>query len=387
MVSIAASERPSGFVTAAADPHVNGRGMTRIGKWRLAKRVSAVLGLIGIAVVAAPGSPVPYLLQQGYYQGELLWGRVPLDEAIETADLTDKQIEKLKLVEQVKAYGQRIGLSATDNYSTVNPTWNRTIYNVSACQPHAFEPVTYWFPIVGEVPYLGFFQEADATVHARALRTEGYDVRLRTAGAYSTLGWFEDPVLMNMLDWSEASLADTILHELVHATVWIPGSVQFNESFANFVGQEAARRYMLDKYGPDHKAVTKLSRRGTDRSTHRALLHQVYKDLDALYRDPDLAPAAKETRRRAIFAAIPTRVAQLPLDRSRAYVAAAQRTEWNNAKMMSFRRYNKAQDHFQAILDDEDGDLLSFILRIEKIAAGAKKPSKALQRAAEALEP
>ena len=88
---------------------------------------------------------------------------------------------------------------------------------------------------MGRVPYLGFFRRKDAEPWIRRLENQGYETYIRTAGAYSTLGWFEDPVLPGMLKWSDYRLADTVLHELAHATVWIKGSVKFNESFASFV--------------------------------------------------------------------------------------------------------------------------------------------------------
>ena len=134
--------------------------------------------------------------------------------------LLDVELQRLDLVEQT-GFGQlgaRLG-------------WDHTIYNVTGSAPLAFEPVVFWFPVVGSFPYLGFFDRDQARAHASGLRRQGKDVWVRTAGAYSTLGWFEDPILPHMLDWDEYSLAGTLLHELAHATLWVPGSVQFNESF------------------------------------------------------------------------------------------------------------------------------------------------------------
>jgi predicted aminopeptidase len=348
-------------------------------------RVSAAGLAVGALALAWPESPLRYLMFQGYYQATLLAGREPLDAAMASGALTKKQQARLALVPEIKAFGQQIGLSATANYSTINLTWDHTIWNVSACEEFAFEPVTWWFPIVGEVPYLGYFERDDALVRLHQLAGEGYDARMRTAGAYSTLGWFEDPLLVSMLGWSEASLADTILHELTHATVWIPGSVSFNESLANFVGEQAARRYLVDKYGPDGKPVRQLEEREEDRLVYREFMHGVYGELEALYNDPRLTRDEKRREKARIFAALPMRIAQLDLHKRDAYVEQA-RGAWNNAKMMSFKRYNSSDERFDVILDAEGGDLRGFLERIERITRDAEDPAKAVKKAAKKIE-
>ncbi len=319
-----------------------------------------------------------YLLQQGYYQAELLAGRQPIEKAIEKGYFDDKQVEKLRLIPKIKDYGKSIGLAATHNYDTINPKWKRTIWNVSACDPVSFTPKTWWFPIVGRMPYLGYFEEKDARKRAKALAEDGSDVYVRTAGAYSTLGWFKDPVLLNMLNWSEHSLADTILHELAHATLWIPGSVQFNESFANFVGEEAAMRYMVATYGEDGTPVVEVRQRLEDSAKFRDMLHGVYKELDGIYSDTELDKFDKLVRKHAILASLPTRTAGLGLNRQDAYLKSIREGEWNNARLMQFRTYNRSRTWFRALLDQENGDLLAFIHRIDEITKDADDPYRAL---------
>jgi len=331
-----------------------------------------------MGLASIPGCGVGYLLQQGYYQAELLAGRKPIEKAIEKGHFDEKQIEKLRLVPKIKEYGKGIGLSATDNYETINPTWKRTIWNVSACDPVSFSPKTWWFPIVGRMPYLGYFEEKDARKRAEHLEDDGLDVYVRTAGAYSTLGWFKDPVLLNMLNWSEHSLADTILHELAHATLWIPGSVQFNESFANFVGEEAAMRYMVATYGDDGAPVVEVRHRLEDSAKFRGMLHDVYLELDEVYKNSDMDRFDKLVRKHSILASLPTRTAALGLHREDAYLKSIREGEWNNARLMQFRTYNRSREWFAALLEQENGDLLAFIHRIDEITKDQEDPYRAL---------
>jgi len=104
------------------------------------------------------------------------------------------------------------------------------------------ESITWWFPIVGRVPYLGYFSKADRDSKASELRTEGYDVYETGVGAYSSLGWFDDPIYSPMLRRSEADFAHLIFHELTHRTLWIRGSVEFNENLAEY-----AADFLLEK--------------------------------------------------------------------------------------------------------------------------------------------
>lgn len=329
------------------------------------------------------GEQLVWLGGAGFYQAELLWGRVPLEEAIAAGHYTDEEVERLRLVPEVKAYGASIGLADTDNYDTINPTWKRTIYNVSAADPLKLENERWWFPIVGSVPYLGFFEEESAERFADEQRARGLDVYVRTAGAYSTLGWFRDPVMPGMLRWPEYLFANTVLHELAHATVWIPGSVQFNESFANFVGDQASRRYMIERYGEDSEEVAAMRRRTADEDRWRAFMHGVFADLEAVYADETLDDEAKLARKAEIFGSLASRIDNAGFAEPERWKKAVARRTWNNATMMQFRVYNRSRSWFRAVYEKHDRDLLQFMHAIPVITAGASDPYAALQQAAE----
>ena len=354
--------------------------MRRVRRW--AARTAAVAALAGVLWAAWPWSGANYLLRQAYFQIELLGGAIPVEDALADDRLSAAQRDQLRLVADIKAFGGTVGLSATtENYNRVHVGWPREIWNLSACHPYAFASKRWWFPVVGSMPYIGFFREQDARPFARDLQRSGWDVYLRTAGAYSTLGWFADPILPQMLSWSEPELADTLLHELTHATLWVPGSAQFNESFATVVGQHAALAWAVHRHGASSDEVRTLLAFRRDVERFREVQHQLYRALDALYRDPSVPRGDLPVRKGALFASLPVRVAQAGLSDPARFVRATQRGTWNNARLVQFRTYNRGQDWFEALLAQEGGDLPRFIARVRALGAAGGDPWAALAAA------
>lgn len=309
---------------------------------------------------------------------------MPLAGISEDPRWTEVQRKRLAQIPEIQAYGARIGLQSNANYTVINPDWSRTIWNVSACDRASFTPVAWSFPIVGTIPYLGFFDRGDAEVWATSLRGQDYDVYVRTAGAFSSLGWYDMPIVPDMLNWSEQRLSDTLLHETAHATLWIPGSVEFNESFANFVGEKASHGYLVDKYGAGSPEVVAAEAVTADGRRMNAVLHEVFVELDRDFKDPALSRRQKIAEKERLFATLPTRLAGAGLARPQRLVRWVQQGSWNNARMMQFRVYNRSPEQFQAVLDAQGGDLLGFIKRIGEITSGHRDPYAALEGAAAA---
>ncbi len=317
-------------------------------------------------------------MKSGWYQAELLLSREPVTEVRAQGSLTESEMSQLDLIADAKQWGGEIGLAATENYETLAVGWERTIWNLTACDPISFTPKTWWFPIVGRVPYLGFFVEDQALERARKLEKTGRDVYLRTAGAYSTLGYFRDPILPGMLEWSESNLVDTVLHEMTHATLWVAGSVDFNESLASFVGETAALRYLVDRHGLHSEPVLKELHAREDWQTWRNLQHALVRRLQAIYGNPTLSEQEKRTAKQRIFDDFPNRVATADFHNPTRYVAAAENGVWNNARLMQFQTYNEQPQLFQKLLDMESGDLSRFLDRVNEITDGADDPFQAL---------
>ncbi len=349
------------------------------------QRTMQVLASAGLcaALCFIPGCKVGYLISSGYYQAELLHSREPVQELREQELLNATELQRLDLIADVKAFGAEIGLSATDNYETLAWGWERTIWNVTGCDPVAFTPKTWWFPIVGQFPYLGYFREEDARKLEGQLLDDGLDVYVRTAGAYSTLGWFKDPILPGMLTWDDYQLADTVLHELAHATLWVPGSVEFNESYANFVGEVAAMRYLQDRRGHHDPALLDAIQRNQDSSAFQDVLHETYAELDALYTNPDLTDQEKLAQKADVLTTgMQQKVRSAPLNNPEAYLAYIEEVPWNNARLIQFKTYNTDEQVFASLLADQGGDLLAFIRLVEQVTDGPDDPALALRQAA-----
>jgi predicted aminopeptidase len=348
----------------------------------ISRRWSLLGVLLPLAWSAAlPGCTTGYVVRAGWYQAEMLARREPIDEVLARGGLSAGQEQRLRLVPSLKSYGRGIGLSATDNYDSLAVGWERTVWNVSAAQPLSFENETWWFPVVGRVPYLGYFVEADARAEGARLSSRGLDVSIRTAGAYSTLGWFRDPILPHMLRWSDSQLAETVFHELAHATLWVPGSVAFNESFASFVGDTAARAWLVDTYGASSTEVARWDREQRDSRRFTEILHGLYGDLDAVYRDPSLDEAARRARKSELYGTLAARVEASPIEDRATWLSWVARGTWNNARLAQFRTYASHEDDFAALHASVGGDLGRFIAAVRETTRGADDPFEALRAA------
>jgi predicted aminopeptidase len=330
---------------------------------------------------------VTYLGRAAWHQAELMALREPIDEVLESerhrARLSPDQARNLALIPEIKRFGEGLGLARSGNYETISARWEREISNFSVCDPLSLEPVGWWFPIVGRVPYLGFFRERDVQRWESRYRDRGYDVHVREVAAYSTLGWFRDPVLPAMLDWEEYRLAEVVLHELTHATLWVPGSVSFNETFANVVGEWSATQWMEQRYGESSPEVAAMWEQRQDKARWRAVLNDLYNDLDKLYKNSDLPAECRLEQKRILFESLPGRAEKAGFHDPDRYVQAAAEGPWNNARLAQYRTYNHSREAFDRLLEAREGDLKEFISDVRNATYKQKDPWSAIERTAQ----
>lgn len=245
-------------------------------------------------------------------QLKLLWRRQPIEKVVLDPIQSERTRALLQLVASVRSFAIELGLRVGDQYTSyVDWPGDRIVTTLVRTRPGSLEAVPYWFPIVGELPYQGYFDQARAESEAERLRDEeGFDVCVSAISAYSTLGWLDDPVTSPMLTAGAASLVETLFHELVHATAFLRDEADFNESVAQFIGQQAAIRFFerlnpQAKPGlPDAGAIRALIE---DRRAIAAVTQAFRDDLLEIEGASDQAIRRRlaEARTREILAALP----------------------------------------------------------------------------------
>jgi predicted aminopeptidase len=189
--------------------------------------------------------PGCYLTEAAWEQARILSVREPIEEIARRGPMSAPVRAKLGLVLEARGFAARdLELRAGESFTSYSQLDRDTlILVVSAAHADQLRAHTWWFPIVGRVPYKGYFDFAAARREARRLADAGLDVYLRPADAYSTLGWFNDPLLSTTLARDSMELVKTVVHELTHNTFYAAGSAGFNESFASFVGSRGAAAF------------------------------------------------------------------------------------------------------------------------------------------------
>ncbi|MCC6521543.1 MAG: aminopeptidase [Polyangiaceae bacterium] len=319
---------------------------------------AALLGALclGLAIAVTGCTEVCYVLQAAAGQDELGYLARPLDEAL--ADRTTPREVRAVLahVPAVKRYAVESGLTPTDSYEDYVALGRpAVVWVVSACRPLAFEAKTWWFPIVGTVPYLGWFRPADAARYAGELAADGWDVDVRSSSAYSTLGWFPDPVLSTMIPPGDAALGElvnTVLHESVHATLYVPSQSSFNESVASFVGDVLTERYLSARLSPA-APETRAFRRGRKWGELRQRrMHAVYLELEKLYAST-LTDAEKLERKGTLLTAL--------------RVELGFRRPISNATLLGFRTYNSGMRELEGLFSACAGSVPRFMAALGRL--------------------
>jgi predicted aminopeptidase len=290
--------------------------------------------------------------------------------------------KKLELVLAVRQFAQEelqfeVGNSYTTLADLAKPP---TVYVVSAAYGDRLEPYTWWFPIVGRVAYKGFFSEASARSEATRLAAKGYDTYVRTAIAFSTLGWFADPLLPQLLRYEAMTLTNVILHELFHNTFYLSGQTAFNESLANFAGSRAAIAFFAGREGLVGERYRQAVAAWEDELTFSRFLAQAAERLEKLYR-ASLSPAETRQKRQEIFIRLQEEFRRLPLRRQRDRQFAEKKL--NNAVILHYLLYLRELALFEQMYWQGGEDLPLTLKRITTVAKNGEDPFTAVRLAVE----
>lgn len=269
--------------------------------------ILVLLGLTAALAVSCSACSPGYVLHAGLEEARILSARQPIEEAMEDPTVPPEVRAKLELVRQVRVFAERrLGLDAGDSYRSFSQLDRDTLVMVVSAAPELeLRWKTWWWPIVGALPYKGYFDFDEASAEAAKLKAKGYDTYVRPSSAFSTLGWFPDPVLSPALRADSVSVVETTIHEITHTTFFPKGQAQFNESFANFVGHVGAVEYFCEAQA-DPEPCAAARDRWHDTRVFGRFFKTIHEPLAALYAS-DASDAVKRTRKREIIEAASAR--------------------------------------------------------------------------------
>ncbi len=338
-----------------------------------------VVLLLAGALVAWYVSPeVRYVARAAVEEAGILWRRRPIERVVADPATPPATRGKLELVRAARSFAaDSLGLLAGESFTTYATVARDTLVLVlSASRSDRLAEKRWVYPIVGSVPYKGFFSFDAALREARELEREGMDTYLRVADAFSTLGWFNDPLLSTVMDEDSVDLAATVIHELLHNTLFVPGHVDFNESFATFVGYRGAERLFQSR--GDTRLAARAAARWRDQLRLGRFYAQLLAELEAIYAPGLSGPLVREQRQRVFREA----AAQLrgPTGRALETIDGARFAEQpiNNAVIIARRLYLTNLDRFDALYGRLGRDLRGVVAAVKEHTASGGNPWEVL---------
>ena len=334
-------------------------------------RIILVVCLLAILLfVGINHDLVYYGLVQAKGQLGVVWNSKPVAEVLSDPDFPDSLKMKLRFMEEVKQYAvQKLGLKGIRNYTTYyDQEGKELMWVLSACQPFRLESYSWDFPILGSFTYKGFFKYEMAEKELKKLQEEGFDASIRTAGGWSTLGILKDPVLSKMLERNTGSLADLVIHELTHGTIFIKDSIEFNENLASFIGNTGAKLFLEQKYGDVSSELDDFKKKLEDQKKFSRYVLEGADQLDSLYTSftGDMTLEDKIYKKRIRIEQFMKDIQGLSFHDPEYYHYFDDFTP-DNTFFMSFLRYRGGQAHFENTLKvKHHGDLREYIKALKE---------------------
>lgn len=294
---------------------------------------------------------VIYLFYQSKGQLKILFQAKAPGEYLEIYSLNQTQKQNLELIGEIKKYSEdSLGFKSTSNFARIyNQDDKPVLWVISASERFSVTPYYWEFPIVGKVSYKGFFDKEKAIAEKNHLISSGYDVDLRSVSAWSTLGWFSDPVLSSMLDKPKGQLCNLIFHELFHSTYYAKGSVDFNENLASFIAHKATLQFLKKDTLNLHDYLNSVA----DNDSMDKELMKFSIDLNAFYLEiSNLPESSKSVLRLKKFIEMGADIRQIKVSNHQKTERMANRIlESKNAWFVDFKQYNGLQDSLEIIFN------------------------------------
>ena len=336
-----------------------------------------ILLVLGMAFMTA-SCQIGYLAKSAYNQLSLLNQRVPIEDVLKDPKLEPAEKQKLILSQDVRQFAEaKLKLNVKKNYSTyVKLDRPYVSYVVSASPKWKLETHLWGFPIVGKMPYKGFFAEKDAKEEAESLKLENFDVYVRGVSAYSTLGWFKDPLLSSMLRYKDHDLVNTIIHESVHATLFIKSEADFNERLATFLGNKGMELYYQQKEGENSETLKLVRNENIDEKQFSDFITAEIKSVETWYSEQK---EQKEELRQSRFQEIKTNFVEKvkPKLITDSYLKF-DTIDLNNARLIVYKTYLQDMSDFENLYTLCGKDFEKFMNTVKQIEKH-EKPSQGLK--------
>jgi predicted aminopeptidase len=327
------------------------------------RRIALAAALLAVGC----GGPA-YLVRAGWQEARILWRREAISAILARPDLDPELRERLQLTLAVRAFAAGpLGLSAGSSYTTfARVDGDATVYVVSAARRDRLEAHTWRYPLVGRLPYRGFFDRRAAEAEAAVLGARDLDVVVRPAVAFSTLGYLGDPLLSTVAAEPPVVVAETVIHELFHATLYLPGAAAFNESAATFAGHRGARAFFCTGPGLRPDRCGEAEQRWTAVRLRARILTRLAARRRRLYAARP-APAARERGRWWLTANAAAALVRRGVEPERPLLPP------NNARLLGELLYGTDLDAFDRLAPDDAG-LGPALAGLAHAARGADDP-------------
>jgi predicted aminopeptidase len=314
-----------------------------------------------------------YLSKLGWHQSLITFHSVPVQEVLEDQGVGHEAKEKIRFIQEVKRYGEeKLGLTKTESYSKYFEVKGPVLHVITASEKDCLQLYHWSFPITGKVTYKSFFTKEGVLKEKRFLEAKGYDTFVQNAGAYSTLGWLKDPIFSSMLQWDEATLANLILHEMTHATIYFKGKTDFNEQIATFVGNQGAIDFLIEKYGEGSKEVIEAIHRQEDDLLFSRWIDQACQQLSDFYAR-EISRDEKLRGREELFQRLKEDFREkMASFRTEGY-KNFEKVDINNAVLLAYRRYIHRLEKFQALCEQLGKDIRRVVEYFKTIQASGDK--------------
>ena len=319
------------------------------------------LSCLGLVFVLTACSGPGYYLQAVSGQWELMHSRQSVQTLLDHPDTETALIKDLQTANQILEFADdSLGLPSGGSYTSyVQLEANALVWNVVATEEFSLQAKTWCFLVAGCVPYRGFFKQDKAEYSSSKLRNKGMDVVVAPAGAYSTLGWFDDPLLSSMFAGSDVRLAAYLFHELAHQRIYLKDDSQFNEGYASFVEEIGLKTWLISRQKQNE--IEKWQQQQDASNDFSELVSTLQNNLEELYKS-DQSQANKRQLKADAFESFRHAYDQLSQDKwqGKRYYANWFNQPLNNAKIALFSTYEGSFCAFQNLLDQSEGDIEVF---------------------------